>query len=78
MNLKDNFTEEDRGKVVKFLNMVAKHAEFSLKTNDLIEYFKMLSFMQQSLIPKIDKHILEVKRVIESEAKEENIDVTAS
>lgn len=68
------FTEEDKQKVVSFLNMVATHAEFKLKTNDLIDYFKLLANMQQSILPKIEANILEVKKVIEpqeNESKEE-------
>jgi len=63
--MKQNFTEEDKSKATKFLNLVAKHARFNVDTNELIEYFKMLAFMQQSLLPKIDDHILEYRRVIE-------------
>lgn len=66
-----NFTEQDKQKVVDFLNYVATHAEFTLKTQELISYFKLLAFMQQELLPKIDANILEIKRVIETPASEE-------
>lgn len=66
------FKEEDKEKVVSFLNMVAKHAEFKMSTGQIIEYFKLLSFMQQTLLPKIDDHILEVKRVVEGKSGEDN------
>lgn len=59
------FTEEDRAKVVKYLNMVATHARFDHDTNELIEYFKLLSFMQKTLIPKIDSHVFEITKVVE-------------
>jgi len=64
------FSEEDKRKVIEFLNMVAKHATFEIKTNDLINYFKLLSFMQQTILPKIDANILEIKRVIETPQEE--------
>ena len=63
------FSEEDKQKVVDFLNIVAKHAEFKFKTNEVIEYFKLLAYMQQTILPKIDNHILEVKRLVEPEEK---------
>lgn len=66
MDPNKNFTEEDKKSVVNFLNYIAKHAEFTHKTDGVIEYFKLLSFMQQKLIPKIDANILEVVRVVET------------
>jgi hypothetical protein len=61
-----NFTEEDKMKVVDFMNMVAKHAELRLFTSDLVQYFKLLSHMQQRILPKIDANIMEVKRVVDT------------
>lgn len=66
----DGFSEKDKERVVKFLNMVAKHARFNLDTNELIEYFKLLAHMQQTILPKIDRHVLEIKRVVESKDNE--------
>lgn len=60
------FTEDDKKKVIEFLNMVAKHATFELNTPDLINYFKLLSFMQQTVLPKIDANTLEIKKVVEA------------
>ena len=60
-----SFNEEDRLKMVEYLNMVAKHARLDLDTQEVIQYFKLLSHMQQKILPKIDANILEVKRVIE-------------
>jgi len=72
--MKNNFTEDDKKKVIDFLNCVAKNAKFELNVPEIIEFFKLLSFMQQSLIPKIDANILEVLRVVEAakESKEES------
>ena len=61
------FTEKDKEKVIEFLNFITNNATFELKTQQVISYFKMLSYMQQTLLPKIDKNILEVKRVLEAE-----------
>jgi hypothetical protein len=61
-----NFNEEDKQKFVEFLNMIAKNAEFKLDTTQIIQYFKLLSHVQQKILPKIDANILEVKRVVNS------------
>lgn len=68
-----NFNEEDKQKFIDFLNAVAKHAKFEMNTIELVSYFKLLSHMQQKMIPKIDANILELKRVVEakSEGKDE-------
>lgn len=63
--MKYNFTEDDKKKVIEFLNCVAKNAKFEMSVPEIIEFFKLLSFMQQSLIPKIDANIFEVLRVAE-------------
>ena len=63
-------SEEDKQKLIEFLNLVAKHAKFRLNTTELIQYFKVLSYMQQKLLPKIEANILEVKQVVEPDAVE--------
>lgn len=65
------FIEEDKQKVIDFLNMIAKKAKFEFNTQEVIEYFKLLSHMQQKILPKIDSNILEIKRVIEAKEKQE-------
>lgn len=67
---KNNLTEEDKKKFIEFLNLVAKGATFKFNTEELIVYFKLLSHMQQVLLPKINSNILEVKRVVENKAGE--------
>jgi len=64
---KNSFTEEDKKKLINFLNVVAEHATLEVKTQQVIEYFKSLAHIQQVLLPKIDSHILEVKKIIEPE-----------
>jgi hypothetical protein len=62
------FAKEDKEKVIEFLNRVAKHAKFSdMSTNELIDYYKSLAYMQTTLLPKIEHNILEVVRVVEEE-----------
>jgi hypothetical protein len=65
--LEMKFTEEDKQKFIEFLNTVAKSAEFKMKTEEIINYFKLLSYMQQKILPKIEANILEVKKVINAE-----------
>ena len=67
-----SFTEEDKKNTVSFLNMLAIHAKFEVKTGDLIEYFKLLSYMQQTLLPKIEANIFEIQEVVEPEKSEES------
>jgi len=64
------FKDSDKEDVVKFLNLVASKAQFSLNTQEVIEYFRLLSFMQKELLPKIDSHIMEITKIIEPENKE--------
>ena len=61
-----NFTEEDKQKVIDMLNMVAKCAEFTFKTEDVINYYRLLAHIQTKVLPKIDANILEVKRVVDT------------
>ena len=61
-----HFNEEDKQKIIEFLNLVAKHATFSMDTSELIQYFKSLSYMQQKLLIKVEANIFEVKRIVES------------
>lgn len=67
--MKDSFKEEDQAKVVEFLNVIAAKAQFQMNTQELIKYFHLLSHMQKVILPKIQNHVLEVKRVIEPEKK---------
>lgn len=66
----NNFTEEDKKKVIEFLNFVSKNAKFEINTQEVIEYFKLLSFMQSVLLPKIDSNILQITRVVEAPLEE--------
>lgn len=68
-----NFTEEDKKALIDFLNYVAEHATFEMKTKDVLSYFKLLRVMQTSILPKVEKHILEVVKVVEPEKEEVEI-----
>ena len=65
MDPNKNFGEEDKKKVVQYLNLVAKHAKFNVDTTELIEYFKLLNWMQVALLPKIEANYFEIKRYVE-------------
>jgi hypothetical protein len=68
---KHNFSEDDKEKIVKFLNMIATHADFKLNTLQIVDYFKLLQYIQQVLLPKIDANILEVKKIVETKESKE-------
>lgn len=59
LNLHNTFTEEDKKNFVDFLNVVAMKAEFKMNTGDIITYFKLLTQMQRTLLPKIEANIFE-------------------
>jgi hypothetical protein len=63
MDMDKYFTEEDQENLVDFLNMTATKAKFEMNTAELIKYFKLLSFMQNTLKRKVEGHILELKEV---------------
>lgn len=70
--MENKFSEEDKKRLIEFINMIAMKGEFKLNTQEVIKYFKLLSFVQQELIPKIDANIMEITKVVEaSEGKEE-------
>jgi hypothetical protein len=68
------FNEDDKKKVIEFLNFTAKHAKFEVNTQEIIEYFKLLSYAQQTLIPKIDANVFQITKIVEpplTESKKE-------
>lgn len=65
--MQNKFTEEDKKRLVEFINIVASKGEFKLNTQEVIKYFKLLSFVQQELLPKIDANIMEITKVVESD-----------
>ena len=69
---KNAFKEQDKEKLIAFLNHVAKHATWEHNTQQAIEFFKLLSYMQQVIVPKINDNILEVMAVKEAKPAEES------
>ena len=67
--MENKFTDEDKTKVVEFLNLIAKHAKFEMTTHEIISYFKLLSYMQSTILTKLDANILEITKVIEKPNK---------
>lgn len=57
------FSENDKINIIKLLNIVAKHASFNMNTQEIIEYHKLLNYAQMELLPKVEAHILEVKKL---------------
>ena len=68
--MEGKFNSEDKEKVIMFLNFVAKKANFNMNTQEIIEYFKLINHMQQVILPKIDKNILEILDVKEESDKD--------
>lgn len=57
------FNEDDKQKFIDYLNMIADKATFNLNTNEVISYFKLIQYMQASILPKINANILEIRKV---------------
>jgi hypothetical protein len=68
--MKNSFKDEDKKQVTAFLNHVAKHAVFTHKVNESIEFYKLLSYMQTDLIPKISDNVFEVTKVVENKGSD--------
>ena len=67
--MENNYTEEDVKKLVEFLNVVASKAEFNMKTQEIIQYFGLLSHMQKEIVPKMRDNVLEIVAVHEAESE---------
>jgi hypothetical protein len=65
--MEGKFNQDDKEKLIKFLNFIAKKSQFNVNTQEIIEYFKLLTHMQQVILPKVDKNILEIVEIIEEE-----------
>jgi len=68
---KNAFNTQDKEKLIAFLNHVTKHATFTHNTVQAIEFFKLLSHMQQVILPKMDANLLEVLSVKELKKEED-------
>lgn len=68
----NNFNEEDKKKIIDFLNFIAKNGKFEVNTQEIIEYFKLLSYMQGTLLPKIESNILEIVKVTQAQQEDKS------
>lgn len=68
--MENKFNEDDKKKVIQYLNLIAKKARFNMDTQELIDYYKLLNYMQVELLPKIDANIFEVKSIKEDNKEE--------
>lgn len=57
------FTEEDKDKLVKYLNLVHQKATLNLSPQDILNYAVLLGHVQKHILPKIEKNILEILEV---------------
>lgn len=62
------FTEEDREKLVKYLNLVHQKSSFNLTPQEILNYSVLLGHVQKHILPKIEKNILEVVEVNNQES----------
>lgn len=61
-----SFKDEDKEKVILFLNMVAEKAKFNdIDIKEIIRFYGLLSYMQSSLLSKIEANTLEIEGVRE-------------
>jgi hypothetical protein len=66
--MEGNFTEDDKKKLVDFINFIATKAKLSdISIQENIKFYGLLSFIQKELIPKIDRNILEIIQVNEAD-----------
>jgi hypothetical protein len=71
--MQNTFKDEDKKKLVDFLNFIAEKGKFGdMQVSDVIKFYGLLSYMQKDLLPKIDAHVMEIKQVIEAENQEES------
>jgi hypothetical protein len=66
-----SLTKDDKDKLIKYINFVATNARFkNLSTQQVIDYYGMLSFVQKILLPKLEANILEIEQIIEDKSEE--------
>jgi hypothetical protein len=74
MDFDKGFKEDDIKKVVDFLNAINKYASFNMNQQELIEYFKLLSHMQHTILPKMRDMLLEFKKLHKAEEDTQEIE----
>jgi ABC-type uncharacterized transport system ATPase subunit len=69
--MENKFKDDDKEKVIEFLNFIAEKAVFNgLKVQDNIKFFRLLNHMQTQILPKIEANILEIKKITEAPKEE--------
>lgn len=68
--MENAINKEDKEKFIEFLNFVASKAKFAMNTKEVIHYFRLLNYMQQTLLPKLEANRLEVVAVHETKEVE--------
>jgi len=63
--MENKFTEEDKQKIIDFLNFISKNGRFDLDVPEVIKLYGMLNHMQTKILPKVEANILEVIAVRE-------------
>lgn len=63
--------EQDSEQLVRFLNFVSNKGKFELTVPETIEFYRLLSYMQSTLKPKIDQSLVGEIKVIKKGKKEE-------
>lgn len=67
---KGRFAEDDKKKLVEFLNFISEKAKFDgMDVKDTIQFFGLLSWSQQVLMKKIEANIMGVPKIIDPEPK---------
>lgn len=64
--MENSFKERDKENLIDLLNFLGEKARFDLNTKEVIKFFGLLAWAQKELVPKVDQHILEVKRIVQA------------
>jgi hypothetical protein len=62
------FTEEDVNNLVDFYNLIVNKSEFTFTAQEAVKFSRLAVLFKQHM-DKVNSHILEVKKVIQSPEK---------
>lgn len=65
----DHFSDDDKAKVINFMNFVHKNATWKVKSPQLFEFGKLYSDMA-AIVKKIEAHIYEIVETKNNELKD--------
>ena len=71
---KRKFTDEDVQKAADFVNFVSDNAKFEVSQPEMIKYVQLLAWYQNTLVPTINSHVLEIKNVTKANAGEPSVE----